>query len=81
MFTAVVSPYRIAFVEIDSYGWSIVETMIDCIFGCDLILNFFFAYYNQEEEIIDKRSKIAMDYVQGWFFIDLFTILPISQIM
>jgi hypothetical protein len=44
VFTAVVSPYRLAFVEVDSQAWTVIETFIDCIFGLDLILNFFFAY-------------------------------------
>jgi hyperpolarization activated cyclic nucleotide-gated potassium channel 1 len=52
--------------------------MIDCIFGIDLALNFFFAYYDQEDNVVDKRKKIAMDYLYGWFFIDLLTVLPIS---
>jgi len=47
IFTALVSPYRIAFVDVDSTPWIVVETMIDCIFGFDLLLNFFFAYYDE----------------------------------
>jgi len=78
IFTALVSPYRIAFVDVDTLEWTVIETMIDCIFGIDLALNFFFAYYDQEDNVVDKRKKIAMDYFYGWFFIDLLTVLPIS---
>jgi len=46
-----------------------------------MILNFFFAFYDDHDEVIDDRKKIAMTYIQGWFTIDLFTILPISQIL
>lgn len=81
IFTALVSPYRIAFVDIDSMPWTVIETLTDCIFGVDLVLNFFFAYYDDKEDIVDNRKKISMDYLKGWFFIDLLTILPISQIM
>ena len=81
IFTALVSPYRIAFVDVDSIEWTVIETMIDCIFGVDLLLNFFFAYYDDNDDIVDGRKRIAMDYIRGWFLIDLLTILPISQIM
>jgi Ion transport protein len=81
IFTAFVSPYRIAFVDVDSKPWQGIETFTDCIFGLDLILNFFFAYYDQSEEIIDNRTKIAIDYLKGWFTIDLITVFPISQIL
>ena len=78
VFTAMVSPYRIAFVEVDSEAWSGIETFTDCVFGVDLLLNFFFAYYDESEEIIDDRAKIAVDYLKGWFLIDVLNILPIS---
>lgn len=81
LFTALVSPYRIAFVEVDSFGWSIVESMTDCIFGIDLCLNFFFAYYDEQDEIIALRAKIAVTYLRGWFLIDLITVIPVSQII
>jgi len=63
IFTALVSPYRIAFVDVDSTPWTVVETIIDCIFGVDLLLNFFFAYYDDKDDIVDGRKKIAMDYL------------------
>lgn len=78
LFTALVSPYRIAFVDYDSQIWVVVETITDCIFGLDLILNFFFAFYDQQDEVVDTRSKIAMTYLKGWFTIDVLTILPIA---
>jgi hypothetical protein len=46
-----------------------------------MILNFFFAFYDDHDEVIDDRKKIAMTYIKGWFAIDLFTIFPISQIL
>jgi hypothetical protein len=33
LFTALVSPYRIAFIENDSLPWVIIETATDCVFG------------------------------------------------
>lgn len=31
--------------------------------------------------MVDERREIAKSYLKGWFTIDLFTVLPISQIM
>lgn len=81
LFTAFVSPYRIAFIENDSMLWVVIESMTDCVFGLDMILNFFFAFLDDRDEVIDNRKEIAMTYLKGWFTIDLFTILPISQIL
>jgi hypothetical protein len=63
IFTALVSPYRIAFVDVDSTEWTVIETIIDCIFGVDLLLNFFFAYYDDKDDIVDSRKRVAMDYL------------------
>ena len=67
--------------DVDTLEWTVIETIIDCIFGVDLLLNFFFAYYDNQDDIVDSRKRIAMSYLKGWFFIDLLTILPISQIL
>lgn len=77
IFTALVSPYRIAFITVDTIPWVASETIVDITFSVDLILNFFFAYYDETEEVIDTRKDIAINYVKSWFLIDLATILPI----
>jgi hypothetical protein len=77
IFTALVSPYRIAFITVDTTPWVVIETIVDITFSIDLILNFFFAYYDETEEVIDTRKEIAINYIQTWFVIDLVTILPI----
>ena len=81
LFTACVSPYRIAFISVDSQGWIGIEGITDLIFAIDLILNFFFAHYNDHDELVDTRKKIAIEYLSSWFFIDLMTVLPISEIL
>jgi len=81
LFTALVTPYRIAFVDVDPPPWIVVEDATDIIFFFDLCLNFFFAYYDQNDEVIDLRKKIASTYLKGWFTLDFITILPISQMI
>jgi len=77
IFTALVSPFRIAFITVDATPWIVLETIVDITFSVDLVLNFFFAYYDEKEEVIDSRKEIAINYIETWFLIDLATILPI----
>lgn len=61
IFTAITSPYRIAFIsgDSDSPGWIGIESLTNIIFGIDLVLNFFFAHYDEHDELVDTRKKIA----------------------
>ncbi len=78
IFTAFVSPYRIAFVTVDTTPWIVIESIVDVIFFIDLVLNFFFAFYDETDELIDDRKEIMINYAKTWFLIDLVTILPIQ---
>ncbi len=78
LFTAVMTPYRIAFYDLDDTPWLVIDSLIDLCFGVDIILNFFFAYYDSSEDIVDIRKKIAWRYMTSWFFIDVASIFPIS---
>ena len=57
---ALVLPYRVAFEE-DSEEWGIydiVEMTMNGIFFTDIILNFFTAYYDINENLVlDKKVK------------------------
>lgn len=72
------TPYRIAFYDIDEIEWVIVDSSIDCFFAIDMVLNFFMAYYNEADDIVDNRKKIACNYVKGWFLLDISSIFPIA---
>ena len=78
------TPYRLGFessTEIDTNRvWSWIDATVDILFGIDLILNFFFAYYNSEEVLITNHKKIASTYLKSWFFIDLISILPFDKL-
>ncbi len=81
MYTTIITPYRISFVDEDPLGWIIVDSLVDLVFFVDIIINFLSAYYNSEDNLIFDRKKIALNYLKGWFFIDLMAVLPISLIM
>jgi hypothetical protein len=76
IFTCIVTPYRIALVEKDGPGWSYLSYIIDFSFFIDMAVIFNSAYYDESFALINSRRKISIDYLKGWFTIDLFAIIP-----
>lgn len=81
VFTCISMPYRIAFVETDTFSWEILNAIIDVFFGIDIILTFNSAYYNDNFILIDDRKTITRDYIKSWFLIDLIAIVPFDKIL
>ena len=46
----------------------------------DIIVIFNSAYYDEDFKIISDRKQINWNYITGWFFIDLLTIIPFDTI-
>ena len=46
-----------------------------------MMINFNLAFTNEFLEMIDTKKEISMNYLSGWFFIDLLSILPIDLII
>ena len=80
-FTAFVTPYRNAFVDYDNLGWITVNLFLDAGFFVDIVLNFYMAYYDDTDDIVDDRKKIAKRYLRSWFLLDMVSVLPISEAM
>ena len=75
------TPARIAFTDDNQLKWAIVDSIVDLIFLMDLVLNFFFAYYDDEYMLVDNRGAIAKNYLRSWFFIDLISIIPVQLLL
>lgn len=79
VYTCLVVPYTIAFVEVgDPFEEEdrIIGIMIDVIFSIDIFLNFLTAYFDNEENLIVNKKKIAINYLTGWFLLDFLSTLP-----
>ncbi|KAG5233817.1 cyclic nucleotide-gated ion channel family protein [Salix suchowensis] len=73
--------------------WPMTKTIVffrsltDLIYLLNILLQFRLAYVAPESrvvgagELVDHPKKIAMHYIRGWFFIDLFVVLPLPQII
>jgi hypothetical protein len=56
--------------------------MVDGIFFIDIFVSFYSAYEGEDEgELEHNHCKIAKRYITSWFFIDVMTIIPISEFL
>ena len=78
IYSAIVLPYRISFVEVDSNLMVGLDICFDSLFTIDIFLSFFSAYVDNEDNVIKNRKKIVINYLKTWFIIDLISVVPIS---
>ena len=50
--------------------------LADLIFIFDLIVNFYAAFYNKNDELVVDKKLIAKNYLRGWFFLDFIASIP-----
>lgn len=65
----------------EGVGFLIGNLCIDICFFLDILITFRLAYINEFGEEICEPKKIAINYLQGQFLIDLFATLPLDQIV
>lgn len=81
IFTAIMTPYRLAFTSTDNLTWITINYIIDGIFFVDIILCFFTAFEDENEELVHDRCVIATTYLKTWFFVDIISVLPVSEFL
>ncbi|KAK9996715.1 hypothetical protein SO802_021401 [Lithocarpus litseifolius] len=65
----------------------VFRSMTDLVYFFHMLLQFRLAYVAPESrvvgagELVDHPKKIALNYICGYFFIDLFVVLPLPQII
>lgn len=55
VYTAFITPIRLAFIDNDNYNWNAVEIVVDILFFFDILITFNSAYYNEEGVLIVDR--------------------------
>ena len=79
LFTLLVSPYEIGFLE-DHEGdmpvLQIINILVNVTFGVDLFLNFFRPYRDALSQKVKSHARIAKNYLRSWFVIDLMSTVP-----
>ena len=79
IYTTFVTPFRISFVEDESLAWTIIDNIVDFFYFADVILNFFSAIYDHDDDLIIDRTIIAKNYLRGWFLVDIVSVLPLTN--
>ena len=80
LYTALVTPYRICFVD-DVVGvWLVIDIITDAIFVFDIVLTFISAFEEEDGTLISDYKRICRRYLAGWFTLDVIGCLPISYI-
>jgi hypothetical protein len=63
VFTSLVAPARVAFIQDDSQTWVIINAFVDFAFLLDIFIIFNTAVYDKEFTIIHDRKIIAKIYI------------------
>lgn len=74
IYTATITPYRIAFADSE---WVYIDPPIDILFFLDIIMSCMTPYYDEELVLVISRGKILVNYLTGWFLLDLLGCLPL----
>jgi len=54
----------------------VVDSMVDVVFFIDILLNFHMTFVGSAGEVVSEPRIIRMNYLKGWFVIDLLSCLP-----
>ena len=52
--------------------------IIDIFFALEILINFNSAIIDKHGDIVDERKEICKEYLKGWFFVDLISIIPLD---
>ena len=83
LLSSFLTPLDLAFPDIrESFiGFNVTMYAIDFCFFVQIILSFFIATENDQNQMNDDIKLIANNYLKGWFLIDFFSVFPLDQIL
>ena len=81
IFTAIVTPWEVAFLEPAWNGLYVLNRFVDLGFTIDLFCQFFTPFYSDDDMgFVVSHGRIAKNYLSGWFIIDFTSILPFDTV-
>ena len=81
LYTLLYLPTKVAFIDDNNFVllyW--IDKGIDVIFVSDIFLTFFTPVYVKVDMIISLKD-IAKNYISGWFFLDVISVMPFEDFM
>ncbi|CAG9317227.1 unnamed protein product [Blepharisma stoltei] len=77
VYTATITPYRIAFKDLNKVDEEyVIDLIVDILFFIDVIMNSMTAYFDDEGKLVEKRLKILWNYMKSWMILDLVSCIP-----
>lgn len=75
LYTVTLMPYKLSFYDTSTdYTFDIIENIVQSLFGLDIILSFFSAYYNEHDVLITDFKLIVINYFKTWFVFDVLAV-------
>ncbi|GMH57191.1 hypothetical protein TrLO_g1723 [Triparma laevis f. longispina] len=82
VFSVLSIPYRLGFDVPSTPTMDVIDNVINAAFWLDIILTFRSAYEDVESDVlVTVPREIAQHYFKSWFFIDFFSVCPVSEIV
>ncbi|XP_038115677.1 potassium voltage-gated channel subfamily H member 8 isoform X2 [Culex quinquefasciatus] len=78
-YVAVAVPYNAAFVKTDRLTMA-SDVIVEALFIVDILVNFRTTYVSRKGEVVSNSKSIAVNYLRGWFVVDLFAALPFDHL-
>ena len=80
IYSAAWTPLAIVFQQARWVNHRAVDVALDVLFSIDIAIRFRTAFRDHGYDVTQPKT-IALNYIRGWFFIDLFSSLPIDQLV
>ncbi len=74
---SILIPFNLCFGVSSEGGAVVFDTIIDVFFICDILINFNTGFY-RKGVVVMKRKDIMINYLKGWFWLDLVASFPYS---
>ncbi len=76
LFTALFTPFEVSFLPATPVDDPLfmINRCVDAVFACDMVVQFFLMYQDQEMGWVKDLRKIARRYLGSWFVIDLVSV-------
>jgi hypothetical protein len=71
---------RVSFERKPKMPTVVIEAYLNFIYLIDMIRIFLTPIKNKDELIVFSYRAIALNYIKGWFFFDLFAFIPLGLI-
>ncbi|XP_035786978.1 potassium voltage-gated channel subfamily H member 8-like isoform X1 [Anopheles albimanus] len=78
-YVAIAVPYNAAFVKTDRLTM-VSDVVVEALFIVDILVNFRTTYVSRKGEVVSASKSIALNYLRGWFIVDLLAALPFDHL-